>query len=99
MKIAAFVEQTKGNGYRAFSTSPVDVTANGDTREQAIERFRATLHERMALLDVVEVEMPAKTEVNPWLAIAGTWANCPEIDEFEQCVKEYRQQVDQDENR
>lgn len=99
MKIAAFIERTSGNGYRAFSTSPADVEADGTTREQAVERLRATLQQRLAQLEVVEVDVTARVEPHPWLAIAGSWKDRPGIDEFEQAVRDYRRQVDEDESR
>ena len=99
MKIAAFIEQTNGNGYRAFSTFPAEMEADGITRDEALERLRAMLQQRMAQLEAVEVDVSAKIEPNPWLAIAGSWKDRPGIDEFEQAVRDYRLQVDQDESR
>ncbi len=99
MKIAAFIEQTKGNSYRAFSTSPAEVEADGTTREQAIDRLRETLQQRLAQLEVVEVDVAAKVEPHPWLTIAGSWKDRPGMDEFEQAVRDYRRQVDEDESR
>lgn len=46
-----------------------------------------------------EIVRPEERVPNPWLAIAGTWKDRPDLDEFEENIRDYRRQVDADPDR
>jgi hypothetical protein len=48
--------------------------------------------------DKGNVSEPTKS-VDPWLAMAGTWRDHPDAAEFQQNMKDYRREVDEDQAR
>ena len=47
MELAVLIQPTPGNGFRASCGDPLPATADGATREQALDNLRATLEERV----------------------------------------------------
>ena len=47
MQIPVLIEPVKANGYRVTTGQPLDVTAEGATREEALERLRQVLQARL----------------------------------------------------
>jgi hypothetical protein len=48
---------------------------------------------------MIEEKIPEIDQTNPWLAIAGTWRDNPELDEVEENIRAYRREVDADLDR
>ena len=46
-EVSVVVEPVAGNGYRASCAEPLPATAEGASREEAVERLRSTLEERL----------------------------------------------------
>lgn len=93
------VEQLRENDFRATALVPTEVVAEASTRDEAVVKIRTMLSERLARAEVIQVSVPVGGETNPWLAIAGTWRDHPDIDEFEANIQAYRNQVNTDPNR
>ena len=98
MDVSVVLEKVDDNGYRATALMPTAVVAEAPTRDQAVDRIVALLSERLAHSEVIQVEVPASC-VNPWLSIAGTWRNHPDIDAVVDNIESYRREVDADPER
>jgi hypothetical protein len=42
---------------------------------------------------------PLEPGANPWVEMAGTWKDDPQIDEFRRAIEDYRKEIDGDPNR
>jgi hypothetical protein len=93
------VQQVKDNGYRATAFAPVSVVAEAATRDEAVDRIRAMLYEKLSGAELVQVNVPVAESPNPWLAVAGTWRDHPDVDEVMENVEECRREVDADPDR
>lgn len=98
MDVSVVLEKVDGNGYRATALMPTAVVAEAPTRDQAVDRIRALLSDKLAHSEVIQVEVPASCG-NPWLSIAGTWHNHPDIDDVVDHIEAYRREVDADPER
>ena len=98
MKFDVNVEHLGSVGFRASIGLPWDVSIEAPSRFEALETVKQLLAEKMARIEVVEVEVP-DTSPNPWAAICGKWRDHPDIAEFEANIREYRRQIDADPER
>jgi hypothetical protein len=57
------------------------------------------LSERLSSAELIQVQIPVPTRPNPWLAIAGTWRDHPDVDQVWENIQDYRREVDADPNR
>jgi len=95
MQILVAIERVAGNGFRARSGEPFALTAEGATREEALQKVRDLIRNRLAAgLEVVPFEVPAAD--NPWAAMAGLFRDDPLFEPWQQAVADYRRQVDED---
>jgi len=98
MNIQVFLQPVNGSGFRAETSSPWNVTAQGATREEALDRVRDQIRAKLA--DGSEVVSVAVDEPeNPWLKLAGIHSNDPQYQNDLDAVAEYRQQVELDADR
>ena len=97
MQINVLVEPMNGQGFRATSCAPFDIVAEGPTREEALARLTEQMQARIAHgAEVVSVEVGASE--NPWLKMAGMYKDDPLFDEWQQAIREYRDQVEKDDD-
>ena len=93
MEIPVLIEPVAGNGFRA-TASAFPLTAEGATREEALQRLREGVQARLrsgAQLTLLEVT-PAE---NPWLAMAGMRdPRDPIVQEWKQIMAERRREED-----
>jgi hypothetical protein len=95
VEILVLIEPVPGKGYRA---SPFGLSVEGATREEALERLRALVQEKLSS-GAQLVSLPAPSAPRPWEKFAGTWRpDDPRIEEWKQAVEEYRQEVEADPN-
>lgn len=99
MDVSVMLEQVKGNGYRATALMPASLVAEAPTRNEAVEKIQSLLSEKFAGAELIQVTVPIGYTSNPWLAIAGTWSDHPDLDEVLENIQEYRREVDGDPNR
>ncbi len=59
MDVSVILERTKENGYRASAFVPAPMVAEAATRDEAVNRIRAMLRERLAGAEVIQVAVPA----------------------------------------
>lgn len=93
MDIPVMLEQVSQNGYRATAMFPGAVTAEAPTRDEAVDKLRTILQSRLSRAELIHVAISVAAEANPWLKIAGTWRNHPDVDEVEENIRTYRQEV------
>ncbi len=95
MEIPVLVEPVPGNGYRARGGEPLALSAEGATREEALQNLRSLVQGRLVAGAVlVPLEVPAAD--NPWLAIAGMFKDDPMFKEVVEIMVERRRQDDAD---
>jgi hypothetical protein len=96
MKIPILVEPIENAGYRATSGPPLAASAEGATRDEALDRLREEINRRMAAGAVIMPLDIVTTEENPWLAAAGMYRNDPLFDQWQANIEEYRRKVDEE---
>ena len=94
MDVSVLIEPVSGHGYRATALMPTPVIVEGSTREEAVDRIRAVIDERLAHAELIQVRVSERESDNPWLELAGSWRNNPELEEVEENIQDYRRQVD-----
>ncbi|HVS37106.1 MAG TPA: hypothetical protein VMS17_16210 [Gemmataceae bacterium] len=95
MQIPVLIEQIP-NGFRARTGEPLPLTAEGATREEALDKLRNQASRRIAAgAEITSIEVgPFK---HPWDEFVGKWdPNDPVIAEWEKEVEEYRRRMDED---
>ena len=96
MEIPVLIEPVPSKGFRARSGEPFGLTAEGATREEALQKLRELVARRIADgAELISVEVGPFQ--HPWARFAGTWAqDDPFIAEWEKEVEEYRKRMDED---
>jgi hypothetical protein len=93
MKIRMIVECLELRGYRAKVENPVAMSAEADSREGSIQKLRDLLQKQLP--QGTPVQLIEINPTHPWAKFAGTWEeDDPVLKEWEQAVKEYREQMD-----
>ena len=65
------------------------------TREQALEALKHRIETRLEKAEILSVEIqPTSIPENPWMKFAGIFKDDPQFDEFQQCIQDYRQEID-----
>lgn len=100
MNVSVMLEQVGDSGYRATVFAPAPLVAEAASREQAVERIRQMIRERLSQVELIQVEVPGLAEPSdPWIALAGTWRGHPDALELEQHLRDYRHDVNADPGR
>ena len=103
MQIPVLVESMAPGGFRARSGEPLPLSAEGATREDAVNRLFSLYDERLASgNEIVGMDLPNGTQKlmgsNPWLAMLGIFKDDPMWDEIQQAIAENRRRIDEDPN-
>src|SRR4051794_9987232 len=98
MKIPVLIEKVPGNGFRATGGEPLSLCAEGPTRDEAISRLEGLIAHRLASgAELIGLDVqPAKQNL---LSVPGWSDDDPIFDEWQQSIKEYRRQVEDDPDR
>jgi hypothetical protein len=101
MEILVLIEPVPGNGFRAGVGEPLALTAQGATRDEALQKLNALLQARVAAgAEIVALQVSVKEQVsvkdNPWVAMAGMFKDNPLFDEVVEIMAEQRRQADED---
>jgi hypothetical protein len=94
VQISVLVDRVEGNGYRARSTAPFAVSAEGSTRAEALAKLRGEIQTLLNGTEVVALDIGH--DPHPWLELAGMHKGVPWIEDWKRSVAEYRQKVDED---
>lgn len=66
MEVSVVLERVENNGYRARCGEPIALSADGETREEALNRLRDALAAKVAAgLEVVRIRVPTFTPDRP----------------------------------
>jgi hypothetical protein len=95
MDIPVLLEKVAGNGYRAQGMEPFALTAEAPTREEALQKLRELIAERIPSgAELVSLEIP--TTRHPWASFAGDLKDDPLLEPWKKAMAEYRRQMDED---
>ncbi len=92
MDVSVMLEPLGDAGYRATALVPSPLVAEAPTRKEAVDRIRSLLNERFSRGELIQIQVPATSD-NPWLALAGTWRDHPDLEEVVQNIETYRREV------
>ncbi len=77
VELSVLVQQTQGNGFRAWCGEPIPAEAEGATREEALAKLRADLEAKARGVEVVRLRIGTRTTsdapVWPDDAITADW--------------------------
>ncbi len=97
MQIPILVEPLSNDGYRATCGLPLAVSAEGATRDEAVEKLERLLRDRLSNgVEIVATEVPARVVENPWVKYAGMFKDDPMFAEVLEIMKENRRKDDED---
>ena len=99
MNVTVLLERVDAETYRAITSQPIALETEGSSREEAIQRLRQLVEQRLATGELIEMDIPVAQETNPWIAFAGVWKDHPDFEAFLENVSEHRRQVDATEGR
>jgi hypothetical protein len=99
MEIAVRVERLDVNRFRATSVVPAGMTAEGATRDEAVNRVEKLISEWFAQGELVTKQLPPNPTENPWVSVFGSLKDLGTHEELMAEVREYRRQVNADPNR
>ena len=95
MAVQAFVEQVGAKRSRVSITQPVALSAEGGSREEALQHLCRIARQRLASGEFLSIDLPATPQPNPWIESVGVWKDHLDLNEYEQNVAAYRRQVDE----
>ncbi len=99
MEIPVLLEKVEANGYRASSLIPASLVAVGATREEALQQLAELVRAHLGRKELVGLQIAVIGEPHPWAPFAGTWKDHPDAREFEENLRDYRRQIDEDPNQ
>jgi predicted RNase H-like HicB family nuclease len=95
MRISVLIEPVPGKGYRARCGERLGLIAEGETRDEALQKLRELIDERVAGgAELVAIDLPEQKPAHAWLPYAGMIQDDPLVEEWKQTMAEYRRQVD-----
>src|SRR5438445_6651803 len=95
MQIPVWIEPVANNGYRVTCRGPEEMSAEGETREEAMSKLREQLQARMKAGAAI-VALDVSSEPHPLVKYAGMFENNPLFDEWRAEMAEYRRKIDED---
>jgi hypothetical protein len=94
MRLSVLIEPVPGHGYRAKGGEPFAVTAEGATRDDALQKLRAIIEGKIAAgAEIVTLDVPFPE--HPWLPFAGMFRDDPLVEEWKETMAELRRQADE----
>lgn len=93
MQIPTLLEPIAGRGFRAQCGSPVAISVEAATREDALQQLQAQVMHRIANgAELLPLEIPVAD--HPWEPFAGDLQNDPLLKEWSAAMAEYRAEFD-----
>jgi predicted RNase H-like HicB family nuclease len=97
MQYQVFVQNQSEQRYIASIVGIPNLTVEGKTEEEAIEKVKAALETQLAIGKFITIDISPNLptpETDPWLKNLGLFADDPTFDDFLAEVAVYRQSVD-----
>lgn len=98
------VENTSALQYIATVVGWPSCVAEGNTRDEAIERVKKQFIERLNEVEIVPIEIESETldtttspDSHPWKRFAGMYVDNSLFDEVLESIQDYRREIDGDE--
>jgi predicted RNase H-like HicB family nuclease len=94
MRISVVIEPVPGHGFRAKGAEPFGMTAEGATRDDALQELRKLIKGKLSAgVEIVTLDVPVAK--HPWLPFAGMFRDDPLVEEWKETMAELRRQADQ----
>lgn len=91
------VETTSGGQVIATSVDLPDLQAQAITKEEALADLETKIRARLVSTEIVSLKLDLAPKNNPWLDIAGQYANDPEFDRMLSHIEAERELIDRSE--
>jgi predicted RNase H-like HicB family nuclease len=99
MQYQIFVQNPAAQRFTASVVGIPACVAEGPTKEEALASVRLALAEQLAQGEFVTLDLVNAAPVeggiipnHPWMKYAGMWADDPQIDEFVEAMKQFREE-------
>jgi hypothetical protein len=94
MGISVLVEPIGESAFRATCGAPWDLESEAPTRDQAVEKLRGLIDNRLkAGAEVIELEIGDRP--HPLAKFAGIFKDDPLLEEWKEAMAEYRREVEE----
>ena len=91
MQITVLVEPLQDSGFRAVTGQPLHVEADAPTREEAVDKVRQLIEERLGKgAEVVNLQVGSSK--HPLTPFAGILRDDPLLEPWKSAINEYRDQ-------
>lgn len=96
--LAVLIEPTENNRFRAKIGQPFELSATGTTSEEALCLLNALVQERLQATGTpaATIEVPGSPGENPWTRFAGDMKEDPLFDAWQEAIRAYRRQDDEE---
>ena len=94
MQVTVFVERLDEHTYRAETAQPIPLITEGRTRDEAIERLRTLVQQRLTAGEMVCLDIPEVPVPHPWVPFAGIWQDHPDLDAVLEHIAAARRTLD-----
>jgi predicted RNase H-like HicB family nuclease len=94
MTMYALIENKPDGKYTASLIGWPDITAEGETEDEALTELRQSLTRQLQRARIVPLEIDTSPSDNPWLQLGETFKDNPLLDEVTWSIEEYRHQLD-----
>lgn len=94
MTMYALIENKPDGKYTASLIGWPDVTAQGETEDEALAELRQSLARHLKRARIVPLELDRSQSDNPWLQMAGIFKDDPLFAEVQELIAAYRRELD-----
>ncbi len=98
MRIPVLIESVSGNGFRARGGEPLELSAEGTTRDEAIARLKSLIADRLAM-GAALISLDVETVEHPLAPLPGWSQDDSLLDEWQQAIATDRRRVENDPDR
>ncbi len=84
--------QPKRGGFSATIPGLPECRAHGKSEKEVLDKISARAQKLLTNAKLVTINLPENghKKNDPWLAMAGKWANDPTFDDFQKIVEKFR---------
>ena len=95
MQIPVLIETVGNHGYRVTTGLPVAMSAEGATREEALDHLRLAMNARLSAgAEIIPLELASPE--HPLAPYAGMFKDNPLFESWQQAIADYRRQADEE---